>query len=404
VTADHKLLLLAFSYCSGESKENFAFLLECAKNSGIDLNGCTVFADGVTALDDPLSKTFPGAHRTQCAYHLAQKLGRARPDFLAIFRCDTREGFEDRLQGFAEAWPHEYGRLADAIKQLSKFTTDQFTGGFVSNSPAESLNNAARETRLKEPVTMALSMLQLGLQQREAVLSGVPAGGPVLIPRLNSLWGNFMQQMANFEIMPRTAAGATRGSGFLVIHKLSRKRFAVELGPPDGGQKPSCACMYLEQHGVPCPHAMKAMLYENRDPLQACAAFATTEAVRAGLLAGQTFILPVERIEPDERVRIPVAPAKQAGRPAHQRHRGPWEHGPGRQICGICGLPGHSAKSRIFHTDEERRIGAEAKQAEERQKAEKRERAQKAKLEAVKKAKRIASAKMREVKKRAKGK
>ena len=251
-------------------------------------------------------------------------------DHLTMMEEENKEAGEDLLNRYpAESWCRAY---FDTVCKNWQ----------VENNVVESFNNWVLDARFKPIIKMLEDIRVKVMTMLGEHESDVMNWTGEFSPQTMLLYNQFL------KIAQKCTVYFNGDDGYEVAHGVDRHSVNIELK--------RCTCRTWDLIGIPCPHAIRALLYRKINPLTRIHWWYSKEAAlltyshKLQPVRGEIFwkIEPAHAIEPPKLVKL-------AGRPRIKRVReknecvnrqGVWsESRKGRVMtCSTCGEPGHNAR------------------------------------------------------------
>ncbi|XP_019231422.1 PREDICTED: uncharacterized protein LOC109212250 [Nicotiana attenuata] len=259
--------------------------------------------------------------------------------------CTYEEHFKDQLSKLGEL-------NEDAVESLLKYPPQSWCRAYldtvcknqsVDNNLTESFNSWILESRQK-PIIKMLEDIRLKVMKmitkHEAEAS---TWSNEYSPKSLELYNEFM------EIAQVCKVNSNGEGGYEVSEGADKHCVNLSIK--------KCTCRAWELTGIPCPHAIRAILHNRGDPLTEMRwwyskeAFLLTYTHKLQPVRGEKFwkIDPSQAMEPPELVKL-------AGRPKVKRDKqkdeavkrqGVWSQSRKCRVmtCGKCGQPNHNART-----------------------------------------------------------
>ena len=340
VDANRDVIPIAFSWCQGETTDNYKRLLQ----------NCTFLPHNVVFLSDQcpgvsaaVQAIFPHAAHCPCVYHLAKGLGPARAAFLQLVASENKAIYDKRKAEFAAKHPTIAASVFPKLRLVTRFEGAPFKMGYEADSPIESVNSALMAIRSDEPIDLIVGLLGY-CNRRLRHVKAVAQNGA------GSQW---VEKCRNI-IAVRTAP---TGPNDHIIEEggISSVLTLLDRGVPARFiiQDNKCTCMTHEKTHIPCRHMWLVMQKQRRAPewYEMIDSIYRIEHIVQAVRDVDEFVIPsTVALERAEDI-APPSYRTRAGRPKMRRMRRPdeGEAPPQRQMrCSKCKALGHNRRSCRF--------------------------------------------------------
>ncbi|XP_049397147.1 uncharacterized protein LOC125861247 [Solanum stenotomum] len=345
--------LIAWAVVDKETKRTWNWFLGHLKRS-LDLKevgeGITFISDMQKGLLQAVKDVFPESHHRFCAKHVEAnwcKTWRSEELHKVFWWCSWttyEEDFKDKL--------NMIGSLDKAAAEdLLKYPPNAWCRAYfdtvcknyeVVNNFTESVNKWILEARGKPIIKMLEEIRTKVMNQLRKKEDEVRFWATEFSPKSMQLFNEYM------KIAQKCKVNFNGDYGYEITEGCDRHTVNMILK--------RCTCRQWDLNGIPCPHAISAMLYNKLDPLSEMSWWYSKEAF---LLTYRHKLQPVRsekfwKVNPHQAMEPPDL-VKMVGRPKTKRVRkkdeaikrqGEWASSrKGRVMtCNNCGEPNHNSK------------------------------------------------------------
>ncbi|CAH9142846.1 unnamed protein product [Cuscuta epithymum] len=323
--ANNQMYPIAWAVVEIENNSSWTWFLELLKQ---DLNieepeDWTIISDQQKGLANVIQDVFGGVEHRNCARHIHANWSKKHKGlvlkklFWRVAKCTSEEELQvtlDELDKQDTQAGHDLRKYPMKLWCKAYFRTSVKCDS-VDNNLCEAFNSTLLSCRSKPLIPMLeemrVAMMKRIARKKKAVDKWAGNFGPLILKKLNK----------NIVASSGWHVDFNGDDGYEI--KKGRHQFKVKL------QGRSCSCRRWDVSGIPCAHAVCAILDHGQNP--------------------EDYL---ERSTNDEDIRAPL-PKKMSGRPKKKRIREETEVPSGTQLsrkgrimcCSVCKQEGHNRSS-----------------------------------------------------------
>ncbi|XP_056158414.1 uncharacterized protein LOC130134769 [Syzygium oleosum] len=260
--ANNQMFPIAWAVVKIENKDTWSWFL---KNLMVDLDindggGWAFMSDQQKGLVPALAELMPYAEHRMCARHIYANWAKnykgdmLQKQFWQIAKSTNMADFRLAKQGLLQLTKEGFDALfqTEAKHWCRAFFSEEFKCDIIDNNLSEAFNGRILEARCKPIISMlddirVMVITRLHMQRDEATKWSRECG-PRIVKKLdaNVTASRFCHPVWNGE------------NGYEIIH--NNDKYVVNL------DRRKCSCRAWELSGIPCPHAICAILMKQERP------------------------------------------------------------------------------------------------------------------------------------------